>query len=177
MITSERVTARPDGARGGERVQIKVVCVGRAKGAFKELSDEYEKRIRRYAGLELCEVEEAKYRGSPSDAEIEQLLKREALAIRRALEGRWRVVVLDAGGTAMDSVRFARRLEEFAVSGEGAVAFVIGGSLGLDGALKTGADIRLSLSAMTLPHQLARVVLLEQLYRAFAIMRGEPYHK
>ena len=158
-------------------MQLKLICVGKAKGALQELSREYEKRIRRYAGLEVCELEEAKYRGSPNEAEAKQLLKREAAAIWRALEGRRRIVVLDAAGESLTSLQFARHLEVCAVSGEGAIAFVIGGSLGLDPSIKEAADMLLSLSAMTLPHQLARVVLLEQLYRAFTILRREPYHK
>lgn len=158
-------------------MRIKLICVGKAKGALRELSLEYEKRIRRYAGLEVCEIEEVSYRGSPSEAEISRILAREAEAVRRALEGRWRAVALDAAGLSMSSLEFARRLERYAVGGDGAVAFVIGGSLGLDPQIKAEADFVLSLSAMTLPHQLARVVLLEQIYRAFTLLRGEPYHK
>lgn len=158
-------------------MQFKLICVGKAKGAYLELSREYEKRIGRYARLSVREVPEAKYQGSPNEAEIAQLLQREAAAIRRELAERWYTVALDARGESLSSEQLARRLDDLAVGGTSAIAFVMGGSLGLAEELKKGADMLLSLSAMTYPHQLARVVLLEQLYRAMTILRGEPYHK
>lgn len=158
-------------------MQLKVVCVGKAKGAYLELSREYEKRIGRYARLTVHEVAEAKYQGNPTEAEIAQLLRREAAEIRRELAGRWYRVALDAHGEALTSIQLARRLDALALEGASAIAFIVGGSLGLCEELKREADLLLSLSAMTLPHQLARVVLLEQLYRAMTILRGEPYHK
>ena len=158
-------------------MQLKLICVGKAKGAFSELSREYEKRIGRYAKLSVHEVAEARYQGSPGENEIVQILQREAGAIRRELSGRWYVVALEPGGESLSSVQLADRLRSLALQGSSAVAFLIGGSLGLDKELSSGADMRLSLSAMTFPHQLARVVLLEQVYRALTLIRGEPYHK
>lgn len=158
-------------------MQLKVVCVGKAKGAYGELSREYEKRLGRYARLSVREVPETRYQGSPGEADVAMILRREAAEIRRELAGRWYTVALDAHGHALSSEQLARRLGTLALEGTSAVAFVIGGSLGLCQELKREADLLLSLSAMTLPHQLARVVLLEQLYRAMTILKGEPYHK
>lgn len=158
-------------------MRFKVICVGKAAGPFRLLSAEYEGRIRRYARLEVVEVEEARYRGEPSAAEVARIQEREAEGIRAELRGRWYPVLLAQEGKAFTSEQFAAFLEERALRGEGDVAFVVGGSLGAAPALFDAARLVLSLSAMTLPHQLARVVLLEQLYRALTIRRGEPYHK
>lgn len=158
-------------------MHLKLICVGKAKGAYLELSREYEKRIGRYARLSVREVAEAKYQGNPGQGEIAHILQREAETIQRELAGRWYTVALDAGGESLSSVELAERIDDLALNGVSAVAFMIGGSLGLADELKKGADFRLSLSAMTLPHQLARVVLLEQVYRAMTLIRGEPYHK
>lgn len=158
-------------------MRLKVICVGKAGGAFALLSSEYEQRIRRYAQLDVVELPEAKYRGLPPPAEVARLLEREAEGIRSALRGRWYPVLLAAQGRPLTSEEFAGFLEERSLRGEGAVAFVVGGSLGLAPSLFASARFILSLSTMTLPHQLARVVLLEQIYRALTIQRGEPYHK
>lgn len=158
-------------------MQLKLICIGKAKGPYRELSREYEKRIDRYARLVVRELSEVKYSGSPTPGEISQILQREATAIRRELTGRELVVALDAHGTSISSVELAEWIHSHAAEGRSQVAFVIGGSLGLDENLKRETDFTLSLSAMTLPHQLARVVLLEQLYRALTIIRNEPYHK
>lgn len=158
-------------------MRLKVICVGKASGPFRQLSVEYEQRIRRYAQLDVVEVEEAKYRGLPPAAEIARLQEKEAEGIRSELRSRWYTVLLDVAGSSLTSEGLARFLEERAVRSEGDVAFVVGGSLGLSPSLSASARFSLSLSAMTLPHPLARVVLMEQLYRALTIHRGEPYHK
>lgn len=158
-------------------MRFKLICVGKAAGPFRLLSAEYEERIRRYARLEVAEVEEAKYRGQPPAAEIARILEREAEGILSELRGRWYPVLLAQSGRAMTSEELAAFLEERALRGEGDVAFIVGGSLGAASSLFAAARLVLSLSAMTLPHQLARVVLLEQLYRALTIQKGEPYHK
>lgn len=158
-------------------MQLKLVCIGKAKGAYRELSQEYERRIGRYARLNVRELNEVKYHGSPGASEINQILEREAVAIRRELAGRWLVVALDASGASFSSPQLAEWIDSRAAQGSSQIAFLIGGSLGLDTRLKAEADMLLSLSAMTLPHQLARIVLLEQVYRALTIIRNEPYHK
>jgi len=158
-------------------VQLKLICIGKAKGPYRELSREYEKRISRYGRLVVRELSEVKYAGSPTPGEIIQILQREAAAIRRELTGRELVVALDAQGTSFSSVELAEWIQRQAAEGRAQMTFVIGGSLGLDDNLKREADLTLSLSAMTFPHQLARIVLLEQLYRALTITRNEPYHK
>jgi 23S rRNA (pseudouridine1915-N3)-methyltransferase len=143
-------------------VRIRVVAVGRLKDrALRSLVDDYLGRIRRYAPCDEIEVQ-----SKPNE------LKR-ALAL--ACEGAT-TVVLDPAGDALSSVELAQRLERLVARGKGVVALVIGGADGLPRAIIDESHARWSLSRLTLPHRLARLVLVEQLYRAFTIMRGEPYN-
>jgi 23S rRNA (pseudouridine1915-N3)-methyltransferase len=150
-----------------------IVAVGRLRGWAAEGCDDYLSRHRRYFPVEVVEVaEEDMNRRSPEEvlaAEGERLLKR--------LPGGAYVIALDReSGRALSSEQLARRLGSLGVSGRSHVAFVLGGPLGLSDAVLGRADERLSFGAITLPHALARVVLLEQLYRAVKIERGEKYH-
>jgi 23S rRNA (pseudouridine1915-N3)-methyltransferase len=153
-------------------VRLRVVAVGRDRsGLFAPAVDEYAKRLARYAKFELVEVSEAKrHAGTPraKDEEGETLLAR--------LSPGERVVLLDERGKEPTSVELAQRLAGWLQRGQD-VTFVIGGSDGHAEAIRARAQETLSLSRMTLAHRLARVVLLEQLYRAFTILKGEPYHK
>jgi 23S rRNA (pseudouridine1915-N3)-methyltransferase len=150
-----------------------IVAVGRLKGWAAEGSDDYLTRLRRYFPVEVVEVpEEDMNRRSPEEvltAEGERLLKR--------LPAGAHVVALDrVKGKLLSSEELARKLSSLALSGRSHVAFVLGGPLGLSPEVLGRADERLSFGPMTLPHALARVVLLEQLYRAVKIGRGEKYH-
>jgi len=153
-------------------VKLRVVAVGRDRsGLFAPAADEYAKRLARYAKFELVEVAEAKrHAGTPraKDEEGETLLARIGPAER--------VVLLDERGKEATSVELAQRLAGWMRRGQD-VTFVIGGSDGHSEPIRARAQETLSLSRMTLAHRLARVVLLEQLYRAFTIVKGEPYHK
>lgn len=158
-------------------MRIKVVCPGRAKGPFQELSREYERRIGAYAQISVIETPEVRYVKEPAPKERDRIIAEEGLAIQAKLDRRDCVIALDVRGKQLASEEFAAFLGERATRGVSSFAMVLGGSLGLDPAVKERADLSLSLSLMTLPHMLARVVLLEQVYRALAILRGDPYHK
>jgi 23S rRNA (pseudouridine1915-N3)-methyltransferase len=154
-------------------VKVWLISVGRPGRLLQPAMAEYETRARRYWPLELVEVREERARKSLSDgqvreAEAERILKR----VPKSAE----IVVLTRTGVAWSSAQLARHLESHALHGR-EVAFVIGGALGVGETIVTQAGQRLSLSGLTMPHDLARLVLLEQIYRAGTIVRGEPYHK
>lgn len=148
--------------------KITVLAVGKLKERFwKDACAEYLKRLGGYADVVVREVPD-----STAEREEAQLLA--ALA---KLPATAHVILLDIQGTETSSTQLARKLESLAVGGASHVAFIIGGSDGVTAAIRARADERLSFGPITLPHNLARVVLLEQLYRAFKIIRHEPYHK
>jgi len=159
-------------------MKITVVGVGKIREPFfRDALAEYGKRLGRYCKLQLLEVgdEPAPQRASP--AQEDGVREREAARILGRLPEDGYVIALDMGGRRLDSVSFSQKLTELGLSGKSHITFVIGGSLGLHASLKERADLLLSFSDMTFPHQLMRVILLEQIYRAFKIMNGEPYHK
>jgi 23S rRNA (pseudouridine1915-N3)-methyltransferase len=138
-------------------VKLAVVAVGKIRERnLRAVADEYKRRIQRYMRFDEVEV--------ASDA-----------ALERALPAAATIVALDPAGDALTSTAFAKRLEAWGRQGKGDVAFVIGGAEGIPESLLRAAGAKLSLSSLTLPHRLARVVLFEQIYRAFTILRGEPY--
>jgi 23S rRNA (pseudouridine1915-N3)-methyltransferase len=144
-------------------VRIKIIAVGRAKDRdLRSLLGDYYARIGRYAKLEEIEIKDAK-----ADEVAERLA--------RSIPNRSRVVALEVDGRALSSRDFAKWLGRAENESVQTVVFLIGGSYGLPQELSKKADLRLSLSAMTLPHRLARLFLAEQVYRAFSILRGEPY--
>lgn len=153
-------------------MKLRILSIGRDRsGLYQPAVDEYARRIGRYARLELVELPEARrHAGTPRAQEEEG----EALLAR--IGPRERVVALDQRGTEHGSLELARRLQAWLDGGRD-LALVIGGSDGLAGPVLARADERISLSRLTLAHRLARLVLAEQLYRAFTILRGEPYHK
>ncbi len=154
-------------------MRITVVAVGRLKEPhWRSAADEYLKRLKPYAQIEVIEVPDRDV-----SADEARALAREAEGVARAIPSGDRLVVLDVAGGQMSSEGLAEWLGGRRVSGGSRVTFVLGGAAGLASEVSRRADERLSLSAMTLPHQLARVVLLEQLYRAFRILAGEPYHR
>lgn len=159
-------------------MQIQVVAVGKLKEKYwLDAIAEYSKRLGSYARLDIRELPDEKTPDSMSPAEEEQVKAREGERILAALKADAHVVALAIDGETWTSEQLAAQLERQAVYGGGSVAFVIGGSLGLSPAVLARADKRLSFGRMTYPHQLMRVLLLEQIYRAFKINRGEPYHK
>lgn len=153
-----------------------VIAVGKASGPFLLAAREYEKRLSRYDRIEVTELPGEKEPAHLSPAALAQVMAQEGKSILSRVRREDLVVALCIGGESLSSERFAQKLQELRLSGR-RVVFVIGGSLGLDPQVTARADMELSLSAMTMPHQLARVVLLEQIYRAFKIGAGERYHK
>lgn len=154
-------------------MRVMIVVVGRVRGVLAEAVAEYELRAGRYWKLDVVEVPQEKSRSATPDqvkaAEGQRILDR----IPPGLE----LVALTRDGRGMDSRAFAGWLERLGVDGSPGAAFVIGGAYGLDDDVLQRARRRLSLSDMTLPHEMARLFLAEQLYRAGTIVRGEPYHK
>jgi 23S rRNA (pseudouridine1915-N3)-methyltransferase len=152
-------------------VQITLLAVGRLRPAYREAADEYLKRIGRYAEVTECQVKEAPAAGT-SAAQRRQ----EAAGLRQRRPPRALTVALAREGHAWTSSELARQLERWRDSSR-PLSLVLGGSHGLDPELIHESDAVWSLGPLTLPHELARVVVLEQLYRAFTILKGEPYHK
>lgn len=159
-------------------MKITLLTVGKIKETYLEAGiKEYVKRLSRYCKLELIELPEQRLPESPSPAEIARALSREAEAIRAKLPPGAALAALCIEGKLHSSEELAGLLETWGGRGEKCLAFVIGGSFGLDEGLKQEARVRLSMSPMTFPHHLARVMLLEQLYRGFQINEGGKYHK
>ena len=158
--------------------RVTVLCVGKLKEKFYlEAAAEYVKRLQRFCKLELVELPESRLPESPSPAEVQRALAAEAVAIRERLPKGGAVIALCIEGKPCSSVELSRRMEELAVAGKTQLTFLIGGSVGLDESLKQQADWRLSMSPMTFPHHMARIMLLEQIYRAYQIAGGAKYHK
>ena len=154
-----------------------LVCMGRLKEKYwRDAAAEYEKRLTRFGRWETIELPDLPEPANSSPAIEEQIKKKEGEAILARIREGDLVVCLCIDGQQMDSVRLSRRLTELSDTGR-RVVFVIGGSLGLADAVVARAQLRLSFSPMTFPHQLARVLLLEQTYRAMKIAAGERYHK
>jgi len=158
-----------------KKIRLTLIFVGRSIDRYlREGCQVYEERIRRYADLNPVPVPEERVR---SKGKIEYILQQEGRRIREKLPPGAFTVALDERGKQLPSEAFARSLEMWGSSGSGEIAFILGGPYGLEESVKTEADCRLSLSSMTLPHGLARMLLWEQIYRAFTLLRGEPYHK
>jgi len=156
-------------------VNIRVVAVGRLKeGFWRDACAEYLKRLGAYASLEVREVED---RDPGKAGGVPAALAKEGAAVLGAIPERSYVILLAIEGRELSSEEFSSRLDALALEGRSDVTFIVGGPNGVDGRVRARADEALSFGPMTLPHNLARVVLLEQLYRAFKISRNEPYHK
>ncbi len=156
-------------------MNITVVAVGKLKERFwVDACAEYAKRLSAYAHVRIVEIPDV----DPARAGgVERAREREGAGILAALPDRTHVILLAIEGKQRTSVEFSQRLDDLALSGASDIAFVIGGSDGTSAEVRARADETLSFGKITLPHNLARVVLLEQVYRAFKISRGEPYHK
>ena len=158
--------------------RVTVLCVGKLKEKFYiDAAAEYVKRLQRHCKLELIELPEQRLPDDPSLAEIQKALRTEGDAIRERLPKGGAVIALCIEGRPCSSQELSRRMAEFGVQGKTQLTFLIGGSVGLDEDLKRQADWRLSMSPMTFPHHMARIMLLEQIYRAYQIAGGTKYHK
>ena len=158
--------------------KIIIVCVGKLKeGYLRDACAEYSKRMKRFAAFSVIETEEEKLPDQPSKAQIANTLKKEGERLLAKVPGGALTVAMCIEGKQKSSEQLAELISSSAVNGYGTVVFIIGGSWGLSDEVKRAADIRLSMSEMTFPHQLARVMLCEQIYRAFQINSGGKYHK
>ena len=158
--------------------RVTVLCVGKLKEKFYiDAAAEYVKRLQRHCKLELIELPEQRLPDDPSPAEKHKALRTEGDAIREKLPKGGAVIALCIEGKPCSSQELSRRMADFGVQGKTQLTFLIGGSVGLDEDLKRRADWRLSMSPMTFPHHMARIMLLEQIYRAYQIADGTKYHK
>ena len=159
-------------------MKIKVVTVGKLKEKYlKDGIAEHSKRISRFAKLEMIELADEKTPDKASELENQKILETEGARILSKVGERDFVVVLAIEGKTFSSEDFSKQLEQASIKGYSTITFIIGGSLGLAPVVKNRANLSVSFGRLTLPHQLMRLVLVEQIYRAFTIQQGSPYHK
>ncbi|WP_419024744.1 23S rRNA (pseudouridine(1915)-N(3))-methyltransferase RlmH [Emergencia sp.] len=159
-------------------MNISVICVGKLKERYwTDAVGEYSKRLKSYCNLEIVELKESRLPDKAGPAEEQAVKEAEGEEILKKIRSGVYVVTLEVKGRMLSSEKLAEKVEKLAVDGVSNLVFVIGGSLGLSEAVSRRADFKLSFSEMTFPHQMMRVILLEQLYRSFKIIRNETYHK
>ncbi|MCI5857496.1 MAG: 23S rRNA (pseudouridine(1915)-N(3))-methyltransferase RlmH [Agathobacter sp.] len=159
-------------------MKITILCVGKIKEKFyRDAVAEYEKRLRRYCKLSIVEVADEKTEENASQTQIDMVKEKEGQRLLAAIKDDGYCICLAIDGRMLDSVELSQKIERLGIEGKSNIYFVIGGSLGLSDAVLRRADYKLSFSKMTFPHQLMRVILLEQVYRSYRIMNHEPYHK
>ena len=159
-------------------MNIKVVCVGKIREKYiQEGIKEFSKRLSRYCNLDIIEISDGKAPENLSTKEMEIVKSKEGEKILSKIPQNTHVISLVIEGKQLTSEGLAENIENLMVSGTNDICFVIGGSLGLSQEVINRSDYKLSFSKMTFPHQLMRLILLEQVYRGFRIMKGEPYHK
>lgn len=159
-------------------MNVIIIAMGRLKDSFfLNASREYEKMISGFAKISICEIEAVRLPENPSKAQIDAALATEADKIRTKIPPASYVAAMCIEGLQLSSEKFAGIFEKAGNTGKSNVAFIIGSSYGLDDTLKKQADLRMSMSEMTFPHRLARIMLLEQIYRGFSISAGRKYHK
>ena len=159
-------------------MKITVIAVGKIKEKYlKDALAEYSKRLSRYCKLEIIEVADEKTPDQASKAAEDLIRAKEGERILKHIRDDMYVITLEIGGKMLSSEELAQKIETLGIQGESSIAFVIGGSIGLGKEVLKRSDYALSFSKMTFPHQLMRVILLEQVYRSYRIMNGEPYHK
>ncbi len=159
-------------------ISVKLICVGKMKEKhYISAFDEYKKRLGAYCKFELIELSEQRLGDNPSEKEILSALEKEAIEIEKQIPGGAAVCAMCIEGQMKSSTELATQLDKWMSSGKSKVCFIIGGSFGMSQSIKSKADLRLSMSKMTFPHHLARVMVAEQIYRAFSIIEGSRYHK
>ncbi len=159
-------------------LNVNIICIGKLKEKYlRDAADEYIKRLTCFCKLNIIELSPAFLPENPSDAQIKDGLEKEGKLILSRISESAYVYAMCIEGTQESSVKFSKSFDELPISGKSTIDFVIGGSFGLSDEVKNRADKKLSMSEMTFPHQLARVMLLEQIYRAFQISSGGKYHK
>ena len=159
-------------------MKITILTVGKIKEKYlKDAIAEYAKRLSRYCKLQMVEVEDEKTPDGASAAMEDQIKEKEAARLSKCLDEEAFLITLEIQGKMLDSESFSKTMEQICLRGKNHIQFVIGGSLGLHTSITERSDLALSFSKMTFPHQLMRVILLEQVYRSFRIQNNEPYHK
>lgn len=159
-------------------VKITIITVGKIKEKFfRDAVNEYVKRLRNYAKIEIIQTEDEPIPENAGYAEKDIIMKKEAERIQKHIKKDAYLITLEIGGISMDSESLASKLDTIMLRGCSHIQFVIGGSLGIHSKICNYAHLSLSFSRMTFPHQLMRVILLEQIYRSFRIINNEPYHK
>lgn len=159
-------------------MNITIITVGKLKEKYlREAIEEYSKRLGRYCKLEIIELTDEKTPDNASEKEEEAIKEKEGQGILSKIKDNMFVIAMDLKGKQLTSEEFANYIENLGVTRNSNIAFIIGGSLGISKSVLTRANYKLCFSKMTFPHQLFRVMLLEQVYRGFKIMKGEPYHK
>ena len=159
-------------------MNITVIAIGKLKEKYwTDAVKEYSKRLGSYCTLNIVELKESPLRANPSAADEEAVKVAEGNDILSRIKPTDFVITLEIKGNGLSSEQLADKIEDLAINGRSSIVFVIGGSLGLSADVSKRSDFKLSFSAMTFPHQMMRVILLEQVYRAFKIIRNEAYHK
>ena len=159
-------------------MKITIITVGKIKEKYlRDAIAEYAKRLSRYCKLEIIEVADEKTPDQASETVEEQIRDKEGERILKCIRDDMYVITLEIGGKMLSSEELADKVNMLGIRGQSSVAFVIGGSIGLGREVLKRSDYALSFSKMTFPHQLMRVILLEQVYRSYRIINGEPYHK
>ncbi len=159
-------------------MRIRIVCIGKLKERYwSEAVEEYSKRLSRYCELEIVQLKEARLPDKASLADEQNVIFEEGQSILKNIKEGSQVITLEIKGKELSSEGLSAYLGELQLEGKSDLTFVIGGSLGLSEQVSARADFKLSFSRMTFPHQMMRVILLEQIYRAFKILRNETYHK
>lgn len=159
-------------------MKITVITVGKIKEKYlRDAIAEYSKRLSKYCKLEILEVADEKTPENASETVEEGIRQKEGERILKHIKEDAYVITLEIGGKMLDSVEFSRKIETLGIQGKSHICFVIGGSIGLSQEVLKRSDYGLSFSKMTFPHQLMRVILLEQIYRSYRIMSNKPYHK
>ncbi|ADG40451.1 MULTISPECIES: 23S rRNA (pseudouridine(1915)-N(3))-methyltransferase RlmH [Leuconostoc] len=159
-------------------MNIKLITVGKLKENYLRAGiAEYTKRLSRFAKINMIELADEKTPEKASDAQNQQIMSKEGQRIQEKIGTRDFVIVLAIEGQQLASEDFSKKMTDITVDGYSDITFIIGGSLGLDPMIKQRANLKMSFGLLTLPHQLMRLVLIEQIYRAFMIQQGSPYHK
>ncbi|MDY2734749.1 23S rRNA (pseudouridine(1915)-N(3))-methyltransferase RlmH [Intestinibacter sp.] len=159
-------------------MRINIVCVGKIKEKYLKLGiDEFKKRLSKYCKLDIIELDDEKAPENLSDKEMEMIKDKEGKKILAKIKDTSYVIALAIDGKSLSSEELADTINKLGIRGISNITFVIGGSLGLSDEVLSRADYKLSFSKMTFPHQLMRLILLEQIYRSYRINNGEPYHK
>lgn len=159
-------------------MNINIIAVGKIKEKYIiEGIKEFSKRLSRYAKLKIIEIDDEKAPENLSQKDMEKVMEKEGEKIISKIPQNSFIISLEIEGKSISSEILSKKIEDIMISGYNDITFIIGGSLGLSKEVKTISNFKLSFSKMTFPHQLMRLILLEQIYRSFRIMKGEPYHK